>query len=64
LISISAIARSQRSWVFAFCQKMGGNHPREFKERSQLIIGAHNETLPIVSVRVTNPDRSPLGIVV
>jgi hypothetical protein len=62
LISISVIARSQRSWVFAFCQKMGGNYSREFHKRSQLFVGVHNETLPIIAMRVCNPDRSPLAI--
>jgi hypothetical protein len=62
LISISVIARSQRSWVFAFCQKMGGNYSREFKKRGRLIIGTNNETLSVVPMRISNPDRSPFGI--
>jgi len=41
---------------------MSGNHPREFKKRSRLIIGVHNEALPIFPMRVNNPDRSPVGI--
>jgi len=28
----------------------------------RLFIRAHNETLPIVAMRVNNPDRSPVGI--
>jgi hypothetical protein len=60
LISISVIARSQRSWVFAFCQKMGGNYSREFKKRSRFIIGAHDETLSVTAMCVSNPDRSPV----
>jgi hypothetical protein len=31
-------------------------------ERKQLFIRMHNETLPIVAVRVSNPDRLPVGI--
>jgi hypothetical protein len=51
-------------FVFALCgcQKMSGNHPREFKKRSLPIIRMHNETLTIVAMRISNPDRSPVGI--
>jgi hypothetical protein len=45
-----------------FCQKMSGNDSREFKKRSQLIIGAHNETFSVAAMCVSNPDGSPLGI--
>jgi hypothetical protein len=41
---------------------MSGNHPREFKKRSQLIISAYNEALSVVAMRVNNPHRSPFGI--
>jgi hypothetical protein len=41
---------------------MSGNHPREFKKRSQLIIGARDEPLSVIALRVSNPDRSPVGI--
>jgi hypothetical protein len=41
---------------------MSGNHSREFKKRSQLIISAHDETLSVVPMRVSNPDRSPVGM--
>jgi hypothetical protein len=41
---------------------MNGNHPREFKKRCQLIIGARDEPLSVVAVRVNNPDCLPLGI--
>jgi hypothetical protein len=34
----------------------------QFHKRSQLFIRSHNEPLPVVAVRVSNPDRSPLGI--
>ena len=37
------------------CQKMSGNHPREFQKRSQLFIRAHNETLSVVAMCVHNP---------
>jgi hypothetical protein len=36
----------------------------KFHKRSQLFIRAHNETLPVVAMRVSNPDRSPVGIIV
>jgi hypothetical protein len=32
------------------------------KKGRQLFIRTHNETLSIVAVRVSNPDRSPVGI--
>jgi len=35
---------------------MGGNYSREFKKRSQLIIGARDEPLSVVAMRVCNPD--------
>jgi hypothetical protein len=38
------------------------NRRFEFEKRSQLFIGVHNETLSIVAMRVSNPDRSPVGI--
>jgi hypothetical protein len=33
-----------------------------FHKRSQLFIGARNETLSVVAMSVNNPDRSPLVI--
>jgi hypothetical protein len=41
---------------------MSGNHPREFKKRSQLIVGARDEPLPVIAMRVCNPDRFPFAI--
>jgi hypothetical protein len=38
------------------------NHGLEFNECSQLFIGLHNVTLPVVAMPVCNPDRSPVGI--
>ena len=35
---------------------------REFNKRSQLFIRSHNETLPVVTMCVHNPDRSPARI--
>jgi hypothetical protein len=34
----------------------------EFHKRSQLFIRTHNVTFAIVATRVSNPDRSPVGI--
>jgi hypothetical protein len=34
----------------------------EFHKRGQLFIRVHNETLSVVAVCVSNPDRSPIGI--
>jgi len=37
---------------------------RRFKldNRSQRFIGAHNETISVTAMRVSNPDRSPARI--
>jgi hypothetical protein len=34
----------------------------KFNKRAELFIRVHNETLSVVSVRISNPDRSPLRI--
>ena len=54
LTSISLIAPAVMG-VRYLCQKMSGNHPREFQKRSQLFIRAHNETLSVVAMCVHNP---------
>src|SRR4051812_47581244 len=41
------------------CQKMSGNCSREFKKRSRLVIGPHDETLSVIAVCVNNSDRRP-----
>jgi hypothetical protein len=41
---------------------MSGNHPREFKKRSLLIVRLHNETRPVAAMRISNPDCSRVGI--
>jgi hypothetical protein len=33
----------------------------KFQKRTQLFIRTHNETLPIIAVRVCNPDCSTVG---
>ena len=38
------------------------NRRFEFQKRRQLFIRTHNETLSVVAMRVSNPDRSPVGI--
>jgi hypothetical protein len=38
------------------------NRQFEFEKRSQLFIRPHNETLSVVTMCVSNPDRSPVGI--
>jgi hypothetical protein len=35
------------------------NRRFKFQKRRQLFIGTHNEPLSVVSMRVSNPDRSP-----
>jgi hypothetical protein len=34
----------------------------EFHKRSQYLIGTHNETLPVIAMRVSDEDRSPVRI--
>jgi hypothetical protein len=42
--------------------KRHGQHlSLKFNKRAELFIRVHNETLP-VTMRVNNPDRSPVGI--
>jgi hypothetical protein len=38
------------------------NREFKFQKRRQLFIRVHNETLSVIAVRVSNPDRSPTGI--
>ena len=38
------------------------NRRFKFDKRSQLFIPSHNETPPVVTMCVSNPDRSPAGI--
>jgi hypothetical protein len=37
-------------------------HRFELNKPSPLFISVHNKTLSVVAMRVSNPDRSPLGI--
>ena len=46
------------SWQFAAI----ANLRFEFKKRGQSFMRSHNETLSVVAMRVSNPDRSPVGI--
>jgi hypothetical protein len=41
--------------VWAFCRT---NRRFEFQKGSQLFIRAHNETLSVAAMRVSDPDRS------
>jgi hypothetical protein len=34
----------------------------KFDKRAELLIGVHNKARSVVPMRVSNPDRSPLGI--
>jgi hypothetical protein len=38
------------------------NRRLKFKKRRQQFISVQNETLSVVAMRVSNPDRSPAGI--
>jgi hypothetical protein len=54
------------SFISCAPQSSGGsallNRRLEFHKRHQLFICTHNETLSVVAMRVSNPDRSPVGI--
>jgi hypothetical protein len=39
-----------RAWLF------------QVRERRQRFNGVRNETVPVISVRISNPDRLPVGI--
>jgi hypothetical protein len=34
----------------------------QFQKRSQLFIRSHNQTFSVIAVRISNEDRSPVGI--
>jgi hypothetical protein len=34
----------------------------QFQKYCQLFIRTHNETLSVIAMRISNPDRSPVGI--
>jgi hypothetical protein len=38
------------------------SRPFQFQKRGQLFIGVHNEALPVATMRIRNPDRSPLRV--
>ena len=38
------------------------NHGFQFEKRAQLFIRSDNEALTVAAMRVSNPDRSPVGI--
>jgi hypothetical protein len=40
----------------------GSNRQFQFNKRGQLFIRVHNETLSVIAMGVSNPDRSPVGI--
>jgi hypothetical protein len=50
--------------VWPTCSRRLPSANRRFKfdERSQLLTRVHDEVLTVVAVRISNPDRSPVGI--
>jgi hypothetical protein len=38
------------------------NRRFKFHKRGQFFIGAHNETLPVIAMRVSKPDRSTVAV--
>jgi hypothetical protein len=50
-----AVLSTARFWYQA-------NRPFKLDKRSQLFIRTHNEAPSIAAMRVSNPDRSPVGI--
>jgi len=50
-------------WTIKRQAACGGTNRRfQFHKRGQLFFGSRNETLPVVAMRVNNPDCSPIGI--
>jgi hypothetical protein len=47
---------------FLYPRPICGAARLKFRKRSQLLIRTHDETLSIVAMCVSNPDRSPVGI--
>jgi len=50
------------STVFLIILAASTSRPFKFNKRSQLFIRTHDETLSVAAMRVSNPDRSPVGI--
>jgi hypothetical protein len=48
------------SWLARLAANL--NHRFQFNKRGQLFIRSRNETLSVVAMRSSNPDRSPVGI--
>jgi hypothetical protein len=45
-----------------FSQQVDTDSPFQFQKRSQLFIRTRNKTLPVVAMRASDPDCSPLQI--
>jgi hypothetical protein len=58
----SGLALLLRLWLALFAQQVDTNGPFQFQKSSQFFIRVHNETLSVVAMRVSNPDRSSAGI--
>ena len=52
-------SRNRHGWLTAIC----ANHRFQCHERSQLFVRTHNETLSVAAMRVSNPDRSSVGVI-
>jgi hypothetical protein len=53
---------SKKLTFHLFTQEAKTNLPLQFQEGSELVIRVNDETLPIVTMRVHNPNRSPFQI--
>jgi len=64
--TFTMIRDSLSSFILCAPQSSGrsarSNGRFEFHKRSQLFICAHNETLSVTAMRISNPDRSPVRI--
>jgi hypothetical protein len=61
-ISLSSKDFKKKSMLFVGSIPSIRNGRFQFHKRRQLFIRVHNETLPIIAMRVCNPDCSPFGI--
>jgi hypothetical protein len=57
---VARTMRGDRS-LFRCISAASSNRRFELHERGQLFVRTHNEPLPFAPMRVSNPDRSPVG---
>jgi len=61
-LGLCEILRSQTIFLANDHRAISLSRCVEFKKRRQLFIRVHNETFSVAAMRVSNEDRSPVGI--